>query len=205
MYLIKRGSTYYFNRRIRTKILRISLSLTKRSYACVRAAQLFVFVNECIRRGMNYEKIKRLAREEAQRMHDEWVLEHFSKKPLSDYDEEVESYLQVEKQQDLYEGRVAPDQVKDFLAFIMYVTMRENTMYQWRRPRVLLDSIAGGDNDGLAITEMVNSLSSYVDSFLENREESGKKANKETQSRKRLAIEEFVELIGDKPVTTYTS
>lgn len=205
MYLIKRGSTYYFNRRIRTKILRISLSLTKRSDACVRAAQLFVFVNECIRRGMNYEKIKILAREEAKRMHDEWVLEHFSKKTLSDFDMEIESYLQVEKQQDLYEGRVAPDQVKDFLAFIMYVTMRENTMYQWRRPRVLLDSVSEpiveDMNDGNS--ESADFLSKYIDSFLESREESGKKANKETQDKKRLAIEEFVDLIGDKPATFY--
>ncbi len=206
MYLIKRGSTYYFNRRIRTKILRISLRLTKRPEAGVRAAHLFVFVSRCIRRGMNYEKIKRLAREEAQRMHDEWVLEHFSKKPLSDYDEEIESYLQVEKQEMLHEGRVAPDQLQEVLSFIMYVTMREKTMYEWSRPKALLDSvvsIAGGDNDSLAFPKMVNSLSSYVDSFLESREESGKKANKEIQGKKRLAIEEFVELIGDKPVTTY--
>lgn len=205
MYVIKRGSTYYFNRRIRTKILRMSLGLTKRSDACVRAAHLFVFVSRCIRRGMNYEKIKRLAREEAQRMHDEWVLEHFSKKPLSDSDAEIESYLQAEKQESLHEGKVAPDQVQDFLAFIMYVVMRENTMYQWRRPKVLLDSVknpVAGEVDD-TISEIANSLSSYVDSFLESREQSGKKANEETQSKKRLAIEEFIDLIGDKPIAHY--
>lgn len=203
MYLIKRGSTYYFNCRIRTKNLRISLRLTKRADACSRAAHLFVFVSKCIKRGMNYEQIKLLAFKEAKRMHDEWLLDHFSGKPLSDNDADIESYLQSEKQELLHEGRVAVDQIQDTLAYIMYVGMREKTMNEWCRPTELLGS-------SLPISDAVSVkgsnaelLSSYVESFMASREDSGKKANDETIGKKRLAIEEFIEMLGNRPASDY--
>jgi hypothetical protein len=166
MYLLKRGKTYYFNRRIRTKMLRLSLGLSNKSEANIIATRLFVFTNSCIRRGMNYEQIKSLAKEEAQRLHDEWLDRHFMGEPLSEATIHHETEVQIDFQKMLYEGLVAPDQIQDALAQVLYVSLREKTMGEWQRPDRILSAL---DNSKAIIgslpPEGLKPISTFIDTI----------------------------------------
>jgi integrase len=202
MYLLKRGKTYYFNRRVRTKMLRLSLGLSNKPEANIIAARLFVFTNSCIRRGMNYEQIKSLAKEEAQRLHDEWLERHFMGEPLSEATIDHESEVQIDFQKMLYEGLVAPDQIQDALAQVLYVSLREKTMGEWQRPDRILTAL---DNSKAFVSSLppegLKPVSTFIDDYIQSRDESGRATTEETKSKKRFEIAEFVKLIGDLPLS----
>jgi site-specific recombinase XerD len=199
MYILKRGNTYYFNRRVRTKTLRISLGITKKSEAHIIASRLFVFTNCYIRRGMNYEQIKLLAKQEAQRLHDEWLERHFNGGQLAQVNVEVEKLQQNEFQELLYGGLVAPDQIQEILAQVLYVSLREKTTNEWQRPDSLLGSLTESTSAELPSASLEH-VSHYIDQYLQSRDESGEEVDGDTKTKKRNAVGEFVAIVGDLPL-----
>ncbi len=198
MYLLKRGKTYYFNRRIRTKMLRLSLGLSNKSEANIIAARLFVFTNSCIRRGMNYEQIKSLAKEEAQRLHDEWLYEHFAGNPLTE-DQELGEEVTVDRiRKSLILGDLATDELEDALAYIGYSAMRIRTQSEWRNPNGILDSFVQGHAYSSPQITKSNPLSSYLDEYIADLKEGKESLNESSLEKYRIAISDFIEIVGDK-------
>jgi len=78
MFILKRGRTYYYNKRIGCRILRLSLRTSALQIVRKRAAKLFLITNYYRSRNMDYSRIMSLALEEAERMHSELLTDHLS-------------------------------------------------------------------------------------------------------------------------------
>lgn len=198
MYLLKRGNTYYFNRRIRTKMLRLSLGLSKKSQANIIAARLFVFTNSCIRRGMNYEQIKLLAKEQAQRLHDEWLSKHFAGHTLSDSEEFGEQVSVDRLRKAIILGELPSDELQEALSYIGYFALRERTQEEWKSPQGVWDSFNHASLQGAGVALNTGPLSSYLADYLSDLKANKESLNESTLEKYRVAIMDFIEIVGDK-------
>ncbi|AOS96132.1 site-specific tyrosine recombinase XerC [Microbulbifer aggregans] len=93
---------------------------------------------------MNYSDIKRQAALEAEQMHEEWLLEHFSGAPLSDAelaqeDTNEEADLDYIREA-LITGSTTPDELKDLLAAMLFYHKRRRTFDEWRSQELLEQS-----------------------------------------------------------------
>ncbi len=204
MHMLKRSGWFYFNRRIRTQTLRITLHTRVKSVAHERAARIFLLINQGLRHGMNYEEIKQKARVEALRLHDEWLYEHFSGKQLTD-GEQLGIDITVDKlREQLIEGKLVPDELEDALAYLGYAAMRQRTVDEWRSPANLFDapqmptSIAPFENDKPAPL-ILDCIEDYLSEL-----RSAKEAIKEsTLTAYQKAIEDFAAITNNRPVNDF--
>lgn len=201
MYLLKRGKTYYFNRRIDTKMLRLSLGLSIKSQANIIAARLFVFTNSCIRRGMNYEQIKLLAKEQAQRLHDEWLSGHFAGKPLTDSEVLGEQISVGRLRERIILGELPSDELQEALAYIAYFALRERTQEGWKSPEGVWDSLKHVSPQGSEVALNTGPLSSYLADYLSDLKANKESLSESTLDKYRVAIMDFIAIVGDKKVS----
>lgn len=199
-YLLKRGQWFYFNKRIRTKILRVALRTNRLSIARERLAHVYLVTKQSEKLGMNYLEIKQNAIKEAQRLHDEWVYEHFSGSPLSDDQLLGEEVSRDRIRERLQRGDLPLDELKESLAFMMYVEMRNQTWSQWRDPSLFADTALPVSYESVTSAQ----LSTYLEEYFEELKAGKENISSDTLAKYRTAITDFIEVVGDRSSSEIT-
>ncbi len=200
MYLLKRGYSYYFNRRVRTNILRIALHTKDKSIARERVSHVYLVTNRCMRMGMTYTEIKQKALHEAERLHDEWLVEHLSGNPHSEGDELGEEVATDRLRKRLILGELAADDLEDAIAFLRFVEMKRRTQDEWRDPKLLLKSISTQPLINTVPTPQSEHVSFYVEDYFSDMKEGKDSLTDATMEKYRVSVNDFIEIIGDKSV-----
>ena len=207
MHMLIRKGWFYFNRRINSHNLRISLLTQDKQQARERAARLFLLVIKNLRIGMNYEEIKRKAKAEATRLHDEWLYEHLAGKPLSDAEELGEEDARDEMREKLILGELVPDELEDAMSYMGYVSMREQTLADWRDPNVYLNSPARTAAAPIAIVEEVKSaplILDCIEGYLSEKRSAKQSIKEDSLTAYRKAIEDFAAIMDNRPANDFS-
>ncbi len=198
MYLLKRGYSYYFNRRVRTQVLRIALHTKDKSIARERVSHVYLVTNRCMRMGMTYTETKQKALHEAERLHDEWLVEHLSGNPLSEGDELGEEVSTDRLRKRLILGELATDDLEDAIAFLSFVEMKCRTRKEWRDPKELLKSISTQPLTRTTPATSSEAMSFYVETYLSEMKASKESLSDDTLEKYRVSLLDFIEVVGDK-------
>ncbi len=205
MYLLKRSDWFYFNRKVRTKNLRISLNTQSSTVARERAAEIFLLINQGLRHGMNYEEIKRKARAEASRLHEEWLYEHLSGRPLSEGEELGEDVVRSQMREQLIRGELVPDELEDAMSYMGYVSMREQTLADWRDPNIYLNApITETSAVTLEEKKPAPPILDCIDDYLSEKRSAKESIKEDTLIAYRKAIEDFAALMDNRPVNDFS-
>jgi hypothetical protein len=139
-YLLQRGSIFYFNRRIRDKIFRISLSTDNPKLAKEIAASIYLVTTKDIRHQMSYEQIKQEAQRIAAELHDEWLEDHLdsdfrdaTNPNIRNNDDIIISELTEPVRLKKFKGNL----LRDALTELMFIGLKRKTLTEFSNPQSL--------------------------------------------------------------------
>ena len=204
-FLLVRGSTYYFNRRIHGSILRLSLHTTIKALAKARAARLYVLTDICLRENMDFNAMRLLARQEAERLHKEWIIdelnEGLSREKLIEMDRNDE-IIDSEMIDVATDERRSMSQRLNAWAELEFIDLKKQTLDE-RNPKFIRSHQIGRSvlSSLAPVTEAVN-VSSRLDQFLSYKKASKDSLKDATLNEYRKSVDDFIGIMGDVGVST---
>ncbi|MEH6448559.1 MAG: site-specific integrase [Oleispira sp.] len=211
-YLIKRGSIFYFNRRIRGNILRISLSTDNPKLAKEIAASIYLVTTKGIRHRMSYERIKQEAQRIASELHEEWLEDRLDTQFCESADRNMianDEMVVSELTELIHERKLKGDRLKDALTDLAFVALKRKTLEEFSSPANILDSLLQPASNtysqptpSAAIEQIL--LTDKLEEFIDDKKVRSKGISDATLDEYRLSVSELVEICGNKIVSTYS-
>lgn len=200
-HLYLRGSNYYFNRRIRDKVLRISLRTNQVNIAREKAAKLYLLTNRCLRTLMTHDEIKYTARLKAKELHDEWLNERINKR-LSDGDLEQEIFNDEVGESVLKEeiglNRLNENQLLDAYTDLMFIALKRRHNSQLRNTEdLLLSTETAPTQNAPEKLKKILKISSKIEEFISDKKATKSSIREDSLTEYRIAIQELIDILGD--------
>lgn len=211
-YLIQRGSTFYFNRRIHDKILRISLSTDSLKLAKEIAACIYLMTNKGMRHQMSYEQIKQEAQRIAAELHEEWLEDHLdsdfrdaTNANIRNNDDIIISELTEPVRLRKFKGNL----LRDALTDLMFIGLKRKTLTEFSNPQNLIDSLLEPASNSPAqptSSEVVRQvlLTDKLEEFIDDKKTRSKGISEATLDEYRLSVSELEEICGNKNVSEFS-
>ena len=211
-YLIKRGSIFYFNRRIRGNILRISLSTDNQKLAKEIAASLYLVTTKGIRHQMSYEQIKLEAQRIAAELHDEWFEDHLSSgfnTATNDYIRYNDDEIISELSEAVHLRKLKGNALKNALTDLMFIGLKRKTLAEFSNPQGLIDNLLEPTSNSAAqldSSEAIHQvlLTDKFEEFIEDKKTRSKDISDATIDEYRLSVSELEEICGNKSVSEFS-
>lgn len=213
MFILLRGSSYHFNKRLAERFLRFSLRTKNKQRALLMALIIAEKVDVWMM-YFDYDVVKNKAMAEARKLHAEWLGQHFngvdledqkgaSRLPESPYDRELKSDEASlnELKNALLKGSVTPDEIEYVLADLLFLEMKKASRRQWSDTRSLLTQLSSvGQSPSFGISASYVTFVEYLNDYLSHLR-SEKARSDEWLNKSERAIREADELM-DHPLLT---
>jgi integrase len=211
-YLIKRGSIFYFNRRIRGNILRISLSTDNHKLAKEIAASIYLVTTKGIRHRMSYERIKQEAQRIASELHEEWLEDRLDTQFCESDDRNMianDEMVVSELTELIHQRKLRGDRLKDALADLAFVALKRKTLEEFSSPANILDSLLQltsatpiQPTNPKVIQQIL--LTDKLEEFLNEKKLLSDDIQESTLEEYRLSVSELVEISNNKTAHEFT-
>ncbi|MCD8522686.1 MAG: site-specific integrase [Saccharospirillaceae bacterium] len=209
-YLIRRGSIYYFNRRLHGNLIRLSLKLTDRKQAQEHALLIYIHLNRCVRQKMKPKQIEKEAQKLAKELYEDWLLKF---EALDIPERERLSYLDSMLQSDdggysdlcdlVYDGKLDNEALRDAKADLLYVDMKRAYVRKYRNPRLQLESDTASVSAPATSTKVIL-IGDALEEFLQEKQAKDPNVKAATLDEYRAAVRDFCEITEIQTVSEVT-